>query len=216
MPASFASSSFTPDRLVVSGPITSRGMTLLSGENRSRAALLGKQTASTVPTTGTAGSNTGNGTCTAVAAGGAKIQAGTYTVKIIKAATNLGDFVVIAPDGTVVGYGTVGTAFVSAHLNLTLNDGATDFIVGDTFTIAVTGSGKYKLSTATATDGSAIPDCILAEDTDATSADKATVAYFGGKFNETEITLGSGHTIASVKEGLRAKGILLETPIENT
>ena len=73
----------------------------------------------------------------------------------------------------------------------------------------ITASGKYKLSAAAAGDGSEVPDLILAEPTDATAADKETVAYDRGDFNETAVALGAGHTIASVKEGLRDKNIHL-------
>lgn len=75
----------------------------------------------------------------------------------------------------------------------------------------VTASGKYKLSAAAAGDGSETPDAILTVDTDASAADVETVAYFRGQFDDGEITLGAGHTVASVFEGLRAKGIFLET-----
>jgi hypothetical protein len=204
-------STFSPDQLIAGNPglLQTRSITLLTGENRTRGALLGKQTTSTVPATGTAGTNTGNGTMGSVAVGGTKLQAGTYTVRIVKAATNAGDFVLIAPDGSLVGYGTVAVAFTSTHLNFTVADGATDFAVGDTFTVAVTGSGKFKLSTATATDGSQNPVAVLAEATDASAADKVCNAYFAGEFDENELTLGSGHTVASVKDALHKLGIRL-------
>lgn len=70
----------------------------------------------------------------------------------------------------------------------------------------ITASGKYVLSLSAAADGSEIPDLILAEDTDATAGDKATIAYERGDFNTHGLTLGAGHTVASIHEGLRAKG----------
>ncbi len=73
----------------------------------------------------------------------------------------------------------------------------------------ITASGKYNLSLSAAVDGSQTPDAILAEDCDATAADKVTVAYFTGHFNDSRITLGAAHTAASIREGLRAKGIHL-------
>jgi hypothetical protein len=73
----------------------------------------------------------------------------------------------------------------------------------------ITASGKYNLSLSAAADGSQTPDLILAEDTDATAADKVTVAYSRGDFNQGAITLGTAHTVASVLEGLRLKGIVL-------
>jgi hypothetical protein len=83
-------------------------------------------------------------------------------------------------------------------------------VVGDGFDITVAaGSGKYVLSLAAATNGSQVPDLVLAEDTDASAADKATVAYYSGRFIESALVLGAGQTADGVREGLRAKGIQL-------
>lgn len=75
----------------------------------------------------------------------------------------------------------------------------------------VTATGKYILSLAAASDGSEVPRAILADDTNATSADKTTVAYMTGEFNTAAITFGTGHTAGSVKDGLRDLGIFLKT-----
>lgn len=77
----------------------------------------------------------------------------------------------------------------------------------------ITASGKYKLSASGASDGSQTPDLILAEAVDATSADATALAYERGDFNSNALTLGTGHTVASVREGLRAKGITLLTAV---
>ena len=77
----------------------------------------------------------------------------------------------------------------------------------------VTTSGKAILSLAAASDGSQTPDLILAADVDATGADATALAYERGDFNARAITLGTGHTVASIREGLRAKGIALLTAI---
>lgn len=73
----------------------------------------------------------------------------------------------------------------------------------------VTASGKYVLSASGASDGSQTPDLILAEPCDATAADKPVLAYARGDFAAGALTLGAGHTAASITEGLRAKGITL-------
>ncbi len=78
----------------------------------------------------------------------------------------------------------------------------------------VTASGKYKLSLSGASDGSEVPRVILAEDVDATSADKEAMIYLSGEFNSNAITLGTGHTIASVTEGLRDLNIYLHAPVK--
>lgn len=75
----------------------------------------------------------------------------------------------------------------------------------------ITASGKYNLSLSAAGDGSQTPDLILAEDTDASGGDKETVAYEAGVFNTAALTLGTAHTLASIQEGLRAKGIHFHT-----
>ena len=73
----------------------------------------------------------------------------------------------------------------------------------------ITSGGKYVLSLSAAVDGSETPDAILAMDTDASAADKEAMAYFAGRFNESALTLGASHTVASIREGLRLKGIYL-------
>lgn len=74
----------------------------------------------------------------------------------------------------------------------------------------ITASGKYTLSLSASADGSQTPDAILAEDTNATAADVPTIGYFSAAVRETGLTLGAGHTLASIYEGLRVKGIFLQ------
>lgn len=73
----------------------------------------------------------------------------------------------------------------------------------------ITASGKYNLSLSAAGDGSQTPDLILAEDTDASDGDVVTIAYERGDFNQNALTLGTAHTVDSIREGLRDKGITL-------
>lgn len=106
--------------------------------------------------TGTAAAvagNTGNGTMGTVTVGGTA-KVGVYTVRIQQAVTNTGAFSVYFPDGTSAGSGQVGSAFSGGGLSFTLADGATDFVVGDSFTITVAGTEKWKAYDPTATDGS--------------------------------------------------------------
>lgn len=77
----------------------------------------------------------------------------------------------------------------------------------------ITAGGKYTLSASAAADGSQTPVAILAEDTNAAAGDKATVAYFRGDFNASAVTLGVGHTVASIKDGLRLRQIELLTTV---
>lgn len=73
----------------------------------------------------------------------------------------------------------------------------------------ITASGKYNLSLSAAVDGSQTPDLVLAEDCDATAADTQALAYERGDFNANALTLGTAHTVASIRDGLRAKGITI-------
>mgnify|MGYP001810157216 CR=1 FL=1 len=69
----------------------------------------------------------------------------------------------------------------------------------------VTANSKYPLSLSTSSDGSQTPDLVLGEDCDASLA----LAYSRGDFNASGLTLGASHTIDSIREGLRAKGITI-------
>jgi hypothetical protein len=125
-------------------------------------AVLGKFIASPTGTATAAAGNTGNGTMGAVTVTSHKnLQLGTYKLTIVKAAANAGDFVVTDPAGDVVGFGTVAVAFSQGGLAFTLADGATDFVVGDSFSIVVAGTEKYKLVEATATDGTEVASVVV-------------------------------------------------------
>lgn len=77
----------------------------------------------------------------------------------------------------------------------------------------VTASGKYILSASAAADGSQTPEVILGEDVDATSADVTAFTYEAGDFNANKLTLGAGHTVASIRDGLSGKSIYLHTAV---
>jgi hypothetical protein len=139
---------------------------------------------------------------------GAKV--GVYTARFTVAAANNGTFIVKDPDGFQIGAVVMaaGTGTFDDDIKFAIADGSQDFIVGEGFDITVAaGSGKYVLSLAAAADGSQIPDCIAAIAIDATAADKEELGYFRGQFNSSAVVLGTGHTVASVREGLRAKGV---------
>ena len=71
----------------------------------------------------------------------------------------------------------------------------------------ITASGKYNKSLSAAVDGSETPVAVLAEDCDASGGDKVTVAYFRGDFRADKLILGTAHTLASIKAGLRTLNI---------
>ena len=74
----------------------------------------------------------------------------------------------------------------------------------------ITATSKYILSLSGASDGSQVPTAILVHDTNATAGDQKTAIYESGEFNAAALTLGTAHTIASVRDGLRDLGIHLK------
>lgn len=220
--ATFSSQSYDPDRLIAgpSDELISRNITLLLGQNLTRGAVIGKITLGALASAIKGGGNTGNGTCVvdAVAPLQAGAQLGVYQARVTAAGANTATFRVTDPKGNVLGDATfngAGASFTwTNQIKFAITDGAVDFIVGDGFDLTVAaGSGKYVLSLAAALDGSAVPDAILVDDTDATAADKVTLGYTGGQFNSARVTLGAGQTVAGVKDLLRQKGIILIDPI---
>lgn len=115
----------------------------------------------------------------------------------------------IDPDGEVVGEASGDTAYAGGGLSaLTIADAGTDPVAGETFIVTVTtaaASGKAKLSLTAGVDGSEEPDCILAVDVDATSADIAAPAYEEGQFASEKLTYGTGHSATTVEAAMRAK-----------
>ena len=79
------------------------------------------------------GQNTGNGVATLAAPATSQgAMDGDYLITCTAAAANAGTFSVQTPDGREIGPLTVGAAF-NKEIKLTIADGATDFIVGDSF-----------------------------------------------------------------------------------
>jgi hypothetical protein len=160
------------------GSLSRENITVLSGETLVAGHVLGRKLVS--PTVGAAaalGTNTGNGTVSAPAVGtNAGVQRGTYRVVFVEPATNLGAFEVFDPSGKVIGDGVVATEFDN-EIKFTIADGATDFVAGDAFTIAVSGGTyKYKEYDPSDTDGGHRPAGVLYAGVNASAADMAGVA----------------------------------------
>lgn len=150
------------------------------------------------------GSNTGNGAMGAITVDNNAI-AGDYVLTVTKAATNAGDFQVVDPNGKVVGLGTVAAAFSGGGLSFTLADGATDFAVGDTFTITVeAGSGNYAMHDPSGIDGREVAVGLLFDAVvDATDADQNGVAITrDAEVNGDELTW-----ITGISDGNKTAGI---------
>lgn len=207
---------YSPKHLLASGPYTTRKVTILSGQNLVAGAVIGAIALGAVTVTpgaavSASGGTPGNGSIGTVTADSGA-QEGTYQVVIIEPGANVGTFEVIRPDGTLDGTGVVAVAY-NGSINFTLADGATDFVAGDRIPVVVdyaAGSGKYKLSLAAAVDGSETPDMVLAYDADASGGDLEAIAYETANVVAGALTLGTGHTVASIREGLRLKGILID------
>lgn len=219
MPASFSSSTYSPDNLIVGEfPLLSKKVTLLSGQTCVRGEVLGKitkGTATAAAKTGGNAANTGAITMDATTPVLAGAKSGVYTARCIAAASNGGEFEVKDPDGFSLGTVLVGATFAN-DIKFVIADGSQDFIVGEGFDITVAaGSGKYKASVSAGIDGSETPDAILAESVDASGGDKEALVYVTGGFNSSALTIGTGHTAASITEGLRAKGIHLVGVLAN-
>jgi hypothetical protein len=105
----------------------------------------------------------------------AGVQAGDYVLTITAAQADAGVFQLVDPQGDVAGVGTVGTAFTGGGLSFTLADGATDFAVGDSFTITVESSGLLAEWNPANTDGTDTVAGILFAGVDATSGNKRGV-----------------------------------------
>lgn len=190
-------------------------------------AVLGSFIASPV---GTAGAivGTGNGamgtiTMTSVAG----LEVGTYIVKITKAVTNAGDFELLNPTGRVIGMGQVAVAFAQAGFAFTLADGSTDFVAGDYIPIVVTGTKKYKLVEATATDGSQVASAVFIADYLGLSRPTLTVVNTDTSLlcltrgpvivNKSALSFGASvdtaGELATAYAQLNAVGILTETQV---
>jgi hypothetical protein len=140
---------------------------LVSGQNLGAGVVLGQ-----ILTAGAAtavGSPTGNGAITVGAIGPAAIP-GVYKLVCVAAASGAGTFNFQAPDGTLIRQVTVAAgAHANDHMPITIAD-ATDFVVGDTFSITVA-AGKFTALAPAGTDGSQTATGILFAAKDASSAD---------------------------------------------
>lgn len=82
-------------------------------------------------------------------------------------------------------------------------------LVRGTLVGRITASGKVINSLTAAGDGSQVPYGIVAQDVDATAADKEALIYVSGTFNAHKVTLGAGWTAATAARAL-PKNLYLE------
>lgn len=135
--------------------------------------LAGAVVACLLSAVGTKISGTGDGAIGAVTLGSAA-EVGTYVLKVTAAATGAGTFSVQTPSGEYLPDLTVGVAYVTSHINLTVADGAADWAAGAIVNVVVT-AGEYTELDPSGTDGSQIAAGLLWDNTDAAAADAACV-----------------------------------------
>ncbi|MBV1788623.1 head decoration protein [Marinobacterium sp. D7] len=148
-------------------------VTIQQGQILNAGHVLGEVLNTTITATAATG-NTGDGTVTGLSTV-TGLKKGTYDLTIIQKAPDGGQFQLRDPRGKVVGFGVVGVAFVEAGLSFTLQDGSTDFVLGDRFTIEVESTGKVIEWNPGNTDGSDTPAGILFAAIDATDQDRKGV-----------------------------------------
>lgn len=195
-------------------------ITLLSGENLVAGAVLGKVESGTATATAGAavsgsGGTVGNGAVGTWTADAGAME-GTWRLVFTAESTNVGNYEVIRPDGTLDGVGTVAVAY-NGGINGTLADGSNDWKEDDYIPVVVAYSGtqttpKYVEMDPAATDGSQISAGILMKATDASSGDVTTTALVRGPavVNGNDLTWKSGATAAQKAKGkaqLQALGI---------
>jgi Bacteriophage lambda head decoration protein D len=121
------------------GGMSLKPVTLLGGVTGGYGAgqVLGRMTTDDSAAAGAAvAGGTGNGTITAAPTVNASAQVGVYNIICILPATDSGLFAVYRPDGTLEGFATVAVEYVGG-VTFTIADGATDFALGDAFTVTV-------------------------------------------------------------------------------
>jgi hypothetical protein len=173
--------------------------------------VLGKATIGAI--TAVAGTNTGNGTVTALTTG-LTAKVGAYALKFLTATT----FTVSDPNGVSLPNGING-AYADAQINFTVTAGGTAFVAGDTYTLTVAaGSGKWEQVAPAAVDGSQFAAGVLISGsfTATLSADATAVAVTRGpailKLNGLAWTSGmtSGQKATAIAQ-LQALGMTTRT-----
>jgi hypothetical protein len=123
---------------------------------------------------------------------------------------------VVAPDGDRLADATVAVAYASRQVNFTLNDGATDYIVGDSFELVVfnqLSGGKVVAWDPTTYDGRHVAIGALFDAIDASAADKAgVIVNRDAAFRRSELQWGAAISASekvSAESDLLRRGIVL-------
>jgi hypothetical protein len=155
--------------------------------------------------------NAGAETISTVTAG-PEMKPGNYIVEL----TSTTAFSVTAPNGDLVGNGTVGTAFVSSHVNFTITTGS-GIAAGDAFYIFADPSsgGFVKLCVASATDGSNTPYGLLVDYSDPSSGNINVGVYLMGEFNQNAIWYDPSFSLSELTLAFQPLQIFLKPAISS-
>ena len=108
----------------------------------------------------------------------------------------------LRPENLIAGEFPLVTEYVTITGGTELNAGA---VMGQQLA-----DGLYRWSDAAATDGSQIPEAILAVNVDTQEGDVRAPVYKTGEFNRLALVLGPGHTLESITTNLRLRSIFLK------
>lgn len=220
----------SPSMLVtrdLGGLVTERATVAIDATNGilKRGTLLGKITKGAITGTkapagaGEEGANTGKGTLTmdTDTPFHADHMFGAYTIKVTRAYVADGDgtagaYEVRNPAGSLIGTGTIGDTFDN-QIKFVLAEDVTDkFTITDAFTYTIAqpaGSGQLAIVDKDATNGTDVPFGILVNDVDVSTAAADADLYVRGEFNQNEIIVPNGDSVANYKEALKAINIYL-------
>jgi hypothetical protein len=168
------------------------------------------------------GGNTGNGTITlaTVAPGSVVPLVGTYVLTVTTAVTNGGILQLVDPNGAIVASDLIMTAgagaatvFETAGLQFTITDAATDFIVGDSFTMITAADGDIVVYDRVGAGGAQIPFMVLHDEE--VFAGIGTVPFrpiISGRVRRGDLVVhGVGAITDAEADALRDFGILAQT-----
>lgn len=158
------------------------------------------------------GGNTGDGTVTAasVVTGDIIPLVGAYVLECTEAVGEGGVFKLVDPNGMIVATGlamTPGAGGVTvievAGMTFTITDGATDFIVGDKFTLTVAASGKIVPFEKDGAGGAQIPKYILTDALTSTGAgDIPCRLLVSGRVRKGDLVIDSDGDASNVDQAV--------------
>lgn len=156
----------------------------------------------------TAGTNTGDGTVTAVVSGSP--IAGDYNLECTFQVAEGGVFKLEGPGGQLiadnltlrVGSGLV-TTLTAGGITFTVTDGAADFDAGDTFSAAVVANGNYVPFATDGVAGANIPTAIITCDVVATGAGNEPIRpMIGGQYRSGDLVIDADGDNSNVTDAI--------------